>query len=75
MSRPGNLQSPAARLQQSLEELMVSWQLTKDHWADENSRVFEETHLQRICDEISLALPAVAQLSQSMATAARECEE
>lgn len=72
---PGNLQAAAGRLQEALEKLQRAWSAASDEWRDENSRHIEEQLLAPLSAEVSAALPAIDHLAQTLARAARECEE
>lgn len=71
----GNIQAAAGRLQEALEALQLAWQKTADYWHDERSRQVEEELLRPIAEEATIALPAVSQISQLLAAAARELNE
>ena len=73
--RVGNLQSGAGQLQDALEKLLIAWEQTREVWDDARAKQFEETYLRPISEEVSMAVPAVGHMSQTMGTAVRECEE
>ncbi len=58
-----------------MDDLLVAWQQTRDHWTDQQARQFEETYLRRIAEELGATGPAISQISQVFGTAHRDCSE
>ena len=71
----GNLQAASGRLQDALEQLLLAWEQTRDHWHDENSRHLEEEVLAPLAHEVKQAIPAIGQMSLALQQAFRECNE
>jgi hypothetical protein len=71
----GNLQAAAGRLQDALEQLLIAWERTGEHWRDENSRRIQVELLDPLAHEVLAAVPAIGQMSTSLQQAVRECQE
>jgi len=71
----GNLQAAGGRIQEALEELHLAWQLTREHWQDQQAVLFEEKVLRKIDEDLAVAFPALSQMTQTMNTASRDCDE
>ncbi len=66
-----NLQTASGHLRDAWDVLIVRWADLREHWQDEKAREFEEQRLQPLAREMQHALPAIAHLSQVIATAER----
>jgi len=70
-----DLHTGIAKLIQATETLQETWAETKVYWHDDNSRHFEENHLEPIVPQVKLAVDAISRLADVLAQAQRECEE
>ncbi|MFG0333933.1 MAG: hypothetical protein ACF8TS_11270 [Maioricimonas sp. JB049] len=73
--RPGSFQSGSGHLQEAMEKLQRRWADVCEHWDDANRREFEDNHLTPLLREASALLPAIGQISETVAAAVRELEE
>ncbi len=69
----GDLVSGATKLSESLKNLMLHWQETKDQWQDVASRRFEEDHLAPLEPKVHLTLDAISRLADVLERAQRDC--
>ena len=72
--RVGDLSTGITKLREAKEMLERSWEITKEQWADDTRRNFEENHLQPLMERTSAALAATSKLSGILNTAKRDCE-
>jgi hypothetical protein len=70
-----NLQDGLGQLAQAMSELNEARALVRAHWIDENSRQFDEVHLQPLPAQVQLLVAAVQALSTTVERAARELSD
>ena len=70
-----NLSDGLSQLSQAATELHERWQQTQQHWNDQASRDFEETHLRPIPAQMQVLIAAVQMLSSTVEKAARELSD
>ncbi|WP_437224442.1 hypothetical protein SH661x_003632 [Planctomicrobium sp. SH661] len=73
--RGGNLQAAGGRMQEALEELRLAWNVTREHWQDQQAAHFEQKYLRQINEDLIAAFPAINQMSQTLGAASRDCTE
>ena len=65
--------SPAARLEDALKQLEVSWMVTREHWNDPVSQKVEDEFLVPLHGQVRSMLDAVSKMSLIMRKAEQEC--
>lgn len=73
--RPGRFHSGSGHLQEAMDRLRRRWADVCEHWDDSNRRELEENHLTPLLRETAALLPAIGQISETVAAAVRELEE
>ena len=73
--RPGNLHSGAGQLKDAAEKLHLAWMTAREAWNDHQAIEFEEEVLTPLFDAVRGVMPAIDQMSVTMNTATRSCEE
>jgi uncharacterized protein YukE len=73
--RISNLEDGLGQLAHAVSELNQRWQRVREHWADDNSRHFEESHLRPIQPELQVLVSAVQNLAGSIEKAVRDLED
>ena len=68
-----DLQAGLGQLAQAHTQLCERWHEAQEHWRDEASRQFEETHLREIPARLQLLLAAAQRLAGVLEQAEREC--
>jgi hypothetical protein len=72
--RIADLTSGAAKITSAYKKMRLNWDVTKDHWHDENRVHFEKNYLDPLEPQIAAALDAISALADVMGRAERECE-
>lgn len=68
--------NPALRnIHQSVKDLIVEWQATKEQWNDAAARDFEKKYLQPLEPAARSALNALNQMEEVIQRARRDCSE
>ncbi len=70
--RIADLSVDASKLYKAHIELLQAWELTKDHWKDENSQNFEDNHLVPLDPLVKMLLDASNRLNEVFAKVERE---
>ncbi|MFN9718480.1 MAG: hypothetical protein ACK58L_07295 [Planctomycetota bacterium] len=65
--------SPAARLEDALKQLQMSWRETREHWNDPISQKVEDEYLVPLQGQIRSMLDAVGKMSLLMRKAEQDC--
>jgi hypothetical protein len=68
-----DLTSGVGRMKQATKILREQWLLTREVWADETARKFEEQYLQPLLPQMQLTLAAVNRFAEVMEKAEKEC--
>jgi len=63
-----------ARLEAITRELWVQWQQTRQHWADEKSREFEQKYLQELVQSVDKSVAVIEQLDKLITRIKKDCE-
>jgi len=70
-----DLDTGAAQLRDSFDDLQIAWQQTGEQWQDQVSENFCENHLEPIGPALKKAIEAVAQMQQLVNQVRRDCEK
>src|SRR5438093_6901642 len=70
--RRADLSNDVTKLYKAHVELLQAWDLTKEHWKDENSQHFEDQHLAPLGPIIKLLLDATNRLNEIFSRAQRD---
>ena len=70
--RRADLSNDVTKLYKAHVELLQAWDLTKEHWKDENSQHFEDQHLAPLGPLIKLLLDATNRLNEIFSRAQRD---
>lgn len=70
--RIADLSVDATKLYKAHVELIQAWELTKEHWHDENSQNFEDNHLAPLDPLIKLLLDATNRMNDVFARVERD---
>ena len=62
----------ATKLYKAHVELVQAWELTKEHWNDENSQHFEDNHLAPLSPLVKMLLDATNRLNEVFHRAERD---
>jgi hypothetical protein len=65
--------SPAARLEDALKQLEMSWRATQEHWNDPISRKVEDEFLVPLHGSVRSLMDAIGKLSLTMRKAEQDC--
>lgn len=63
-----------SRLEAITRELWVQWQQTRQSWADDKSREFEQKYLQELVQSVEKSVAVIEQLDKLIARIKRDCE-
>jgi hypothetical protein len=63
-----------ARLEAITRELWVQWQQTRQSWADEKSREFEQKYLQELVQSVDKSVAVIEQLDKLITRIKKDCE-
>jgi len=63
-----------ARLEAITRELWLQWQQTKQYWADDKSREFEQKYLQELVQSVDKSVAVIEQLDKLISRIKRDCE-
>ena len=74
MPKIADLNSPAAQLLDSYDQLMAKWRNVEQTWNDAQSRHVETEYLQEIRPRMQMALDALQRVDEFLAKAQRACE-
>ncbi len=69
-----DLDTGAAQLRDSFDDLQIAWQQTGEQWQDSVSEKFCENHLEPIGPALKKALDAVEQMQHLVNQVRRDCE-
>lgn len=72
--RQWDLDTSGAHLRDALDELIIAWQNTTEHWDDSVSQNYCKTHLEPLGPAVKKSLEAVARMQQLLDRAYRDCE-
>ncbi len=61
------------KLNEALEEFLISWETTKEHWNDGNTRNFEEQYVVPLYQATRQAVDATRTFSETANKAKRAC--
>jgi hypothetical protein len=70
--RVTDLTVASTKLYKAHIELMQAWELTKEHWKDENSRAFEDDHLAPLGPMVRMLTDATNRLNEVFARVERD---
>lgn len=70
--RVTDLSVDATKLYKAHVELLQAWELTKEHWKDENSQSFEDNHLAPLDPLVKMLLDATNRLNEVFARVERD---
>ena len=73
--KPWDLDTSAAQMRDAMDDLQIAWQQTADHWHDNVSEKFCQTHLEPIGPAYKMALDAILRMQQLLNQIQRECAE
>jgi len=73
--KPWDLQTGMSRLIRAMKTLRDEWSVTKEQWADQNSRDFARHHLDPLAPRVTLTLTATQRLGDVLEQAWRECSD
>lgn len=68
-----SLHSSRANLMGAMKELNLRWERAHETWDDPVSREIYENYIEPLEPKVRLAITAMEQMSQVLATAVREC--
>lgn len=63
-----------SRLEAITRELWVQWQQTRQSWADDRSREFEQKYLQELVQSVEKSVAVIEQLDKLITRIKRDCE-
>jgi hypothetical protein len=63
-----------SRLEAITRELWVQWQQTRQSWADDKSREFEQKYLQELVQSVEKSVAVIEQLDKLITRIKRDCE-
>lgn len=63
-----------SRLEAITRELWVQWQQTRQSWADDKSREFEQKYLQELVQSVDKSVAVIEQLDKLLTRIKRDCE-
>ena len=63
-----------SRLEAITRELWVQWQQTRQCWADDKSREFEQKYLQELVQSVDKSVAMIEQLDKLITRIKRDCE-
>jgi thymidylate synthase len=63
-----------SRLEAITRELWVQWQQTRQTWADDKSREFEQKYLQELVQSVEKSVAVIEQLDKLITRIKRDCE-
>ncbi len=63
-----------ARLEAITRELWVQWQQTRQSWADDKSREFEQKYLQELVQSVDKTVAVIEQLDKLITRIKKDCE-
>jgi Na+/phosphate symporter len=70
--RVSDLSVDSTKLYKAHVELLQAWELTKEHWKDENSVNFEDNHLAPLDPLVKMLLDATNRLNEVFARVERD---
>lgn len=70
--RQSDLSVEATKLYKAHQELMLSWEMTKEFWKDETGESFEENHLAPLGPMVKMLLDATNRLNEIFARCERD---
>jgi thymidylate synthase len=63
-----------ARLEAITRELWVQWQQTRQDWADDKSREFEQKYMQELVQSVDKTVAVIEQLDKLITRIKKDCE-
>jgi hypothetical protein len=63
-----------SRLEAITRELWVQWQQTRQSWADDKSREFEQKYLEELVQSVDKSVAVIEQLDKLLTRIKRDCE-
>ncbi|MBM3969605.1 MAG: hypothetical protein FJ302_07050 [Planctomycetes bacterium] len=70
--RVADLSVDSTKLYKAHVELIQAWELTKEHWKDDNAQNFEDNHLAPLDPLVKMLLDATNRLNEVFARVERE---
>lgn len=68
------MNASGSRLEAITRELWVQWQQTRQSWADDKSREFEQKYLQELVQSVEKSVAVIEQLDKLITRIKRDCE-
>jgi hypothetical protein len=68
------MSTSGARLEALTKDLRVHWQQTKEYWADDKSREFEQRFLEELFASVDRAVLVIDQLDKLILNIKKDCE-
>ena len=69
-----SMNSAHTRLKRAERDLLIKWDLTREHWTDEKSREFAEQHLEPLLGRARAAHEALVNLETVLTVLRHDCE-
>jgi hypothetical protein len=69
-----NLNGSAANLSESLKELRLEWEQTRNYWRDTKSQEFEDQYLDRLPNDVARAAAVIKEIAALMKKIHDDCD-
>ncbi len=69
-----SMNSAHNRLKRAERDLIIKWEITRQHWRDEKAREFAEQHLEPLLARAKAAHDALVNLETVLTVLRRDCE-